>query len=73
MDNREKSRECPSSSNNPVVSDNRRSDNRDLTVYQNLKEIFLAFIFQTPLFQRLSPAVWIEKFILGISQLMLLR
>ena len=32
IDNREKSRDCPSSSNNPVVSDNRRSDNRDLTV-----------------------------------------
>ena len=33
IDNREKSRDCPSSSNNPVVSDYRRSDNRDLTVY----------------------------------------
>ena len=33
IDNREKIRDCPSSSNNPVVSDNRRSDNRDLTVY----------------------------------------
>ena len=32
IDNREKSWDCPSSSNNPVVSDNRRSDNRDLTV-----------------------------------------
>ena len=32
IDNREKSRDCPSSSNNPVVSDNRRSDNRNLTV-----------------------------------------
>ena len=32
IDNREKSRDCPSSSNNPVVSDNRRSDNQDLTV-----------------------------------------
>ena len=36
IDNREKSRDCPSSSNNPVVLDNRRSDNRDLTVLQNL-------------------------------------
>ena len=35
IDNREKSRDCPSSSNNPVVSDNRRSDNRDLTVVAN--------------------------------------
>ena len=33
-DNREKSRDCPSSSNNPVVSDNRRLDNRNLTVHQ---------------------------------------
>ena len=33
IDNREKSWDCPSSSNNPVVSDNRRSDNRDLTVF----------------------------------------
>ena len=33
IDNREKSRDCPSSSNNPAVSENRRSDNRDLTVY----------------------------------------
>ena len=33
IDNREKSRDCPLSSNNPVVSDNRRSDNRDLAVY----------------------------------------
>ena len=33
--NREKSRDCPSSSNNLVVSDNRRSDNRDLTVLDN--------------------------------------
>ena len=33
MNNREKSRDCASSSNNPVVSDNRRSDNRDLTVF----------------------------------------
>ena len=33
IDDREKSRDCPLSSNNPVVSDNRRSDNRDLTVY----------------------------------------
>ena len=32
IDNRDKSRDCPLSSNNPVVSDNRRSDNRDLTV-----------------------------------------
>ena len=32
IDNREKSRDCPSSSNNPVVSDNQRSDNQDLTV-----------------------------------------
>ena len=35
-DNREKSRDCQSSWNNPVVSDNRRSDNRDLTVFGNL-------------------------------------
>ena len=35
IDNREKSRDCPSSSNNPVVSDNRRSDNRDLTVLRS--------------------------------------
>ena len=33
IDNREKSRDCPLTSNNPVVSDNRRSDNRDLTVF----------------------------------------
>ena len=32
IDNREKSRDSRSSSNNPVVSDNRRLDNRDLTV-----------------------------------------
>ena len=36
-DNREKIRDCPSSSNNPVVSDNRRSDNRDLTVFVSKK------------------------------------
>ena len=33
IDNKEKSRECQSSSNNLVVFDNRHSDNRDLTVY----------------------------------------
>ena len=32
IDDREKSRDCLSSSNNPLVLDNRRSDNRDLTV-----------------------------------------
>ena len=33
IDTREKSRGRPSSSKDPVVSDNRRSDNRDLTVF----------------------------------------
>ena len=32
IDNKEKSPDCLSPSYNPVVSDNRRSDNRDLTV-----------------------------------------
>ena len=40
MDNREKSWDCPSSWNNPVVSDNRRSDNRDLTVYVLDRSLF---------------------------------
>ena len=34
IDNREKSQDCLSPSNNPVVSDNRRSDNRVLTIYE---------------------------------------
>ena len=50
IDDREKSRDCPSSSNNPVVSHNRRWDNRDLTVaqirlsrYFKLSLIYLGF------------------------------
>ena len=42
MDNRENSQDCPSSTNNPVVSDNRRSDNRDLTVMMsNLQQYIM--------------------------------
>ena len=39
IDNREKSRNSPSSSDYPVVSDNRRSDNRDLTVVERKERI----------------------------------
>ena len=35
----EKSRDCPSSSNNPVVSDTRRSDNWDLTVNDYMNKL----------------------------------
>ena len=46
IDNREKSRDCPSSSNNPVVSDNRRSDNRDLTVFVYSQPEHVLWMFQ---------------------------
>ena len=43
IDNGEKSLHCPSSSNNPVVSDNRRSDNRDFTVLIHLISLNICF------------------------------
>ena len=41
IDNKEKSRDCPSSSNNPVVWDNRNSDNRDSTVLFTVVRVIL--------------------------------
>ena len=38
VNNREKSRDRPSSSKNPVVSDNQPLENQDLTVYYRLLE-----------------------------------
>ena len=54
-DNREKSRDCPSSSNNPVVSDNHHSDNRDLTVFTISCYFLFAYIFCFCLF------VWFDS------------
>ena len=44
IDNTEKSQDCPLSSNNPVVLDNRRSDNQDLTVCINFNMLKLMCI-----------------------------